>query len=141
MNAQRGISHGVINLSRMYMFCLLALFYIMVQYILIIYDNSTTPRDILENVRQPYPGNISPSYGAWIFLQSAYFSHRIVNVGLVFPFVLVGKVKSQPLKTWMRSHGMSVMVLYSWLDLGLQNQEDQCDVNLSILIVRHYPRF
>ena len=39
-------NHGVLNLGQMYMFNPLALFYIMVQFISIIYDNSTTARDI-----------------------------------------------------------------------------------------------
>ena len=48
------------------MFHLLALFYIMIQCIFILYNNSTPPWDIPENVRQPYPGNGSLFYGARI---------------------------------------------------------------------------
>ena len=33
-------------------------------------NNYTTPQDIPENLRQPYPGNSSPSYGAWMSTSS-----------------------------------------------------------------------
>ena len=52
-----------------------------------------------------------------IFLHSAFFSPRIVNVGLVFLFVLVDKLNLQSMKIWMRSHEISLMVLSSWLTL------------------------
>ena len=53
----------------MYVFDLLVLFYIIVRYLSIIYHTYTTLQDIPENVRQPYPGNSSPSYGAWTVLK------------------------------------------------------------------------
>ena len=66
-------SHGVLNLSQMYIFHLLALFYIMIKYILIIYNNSTTPKDILTHTQ----------HGLW------EMSHWVLNVIRMCMFYLL----------------------------------------------------